>query len=273
MNPTDNGQQADLLNYRVLVEAVTNKQQLSADQRQQLTALASKLNLPNPLATTVSTNQPQTSEFLEQAKEHYLHDTQTSKRRGFIGTLINAAEVIGGAIVLAIIINQFIFQPYEVVGISMLPTLQNSDRLIVSKIPATWAKITRHKYVPKRYDIVVLKNSLANRFSSDGGDIQLVKRVIGLPGDKIVIKDGHITIYNKDNPDGFNPDENLVTKDIVTTPDGFETEIKAGEIFVCGDNRPNSLDSRSKDVGTVPVEHVVGHVRLRLLPFNKARFF
>jgi signal peptidase I len=221
----------------------------------------------------VSSSQPQQSEFLEQAKEHYLEDTEKSKRRGFVGTLINAAEVIGGAIVLAIIINQFVFQPYEVVGISMAPTLQNSDRLIVSKIPATWAKITRHKYVPKRYDVVVLKNSLANRFATDGGDIQLVKRVIGLPGDKVTINNGKITIYNKDNPNGFNPDENLVTKDITTTPDGFEAEIKDGEIFVCGDNRSNSLDSRSKDVGTVPVEHVVGHVRLRLLPLNKARFF
>lgn len=155
----------------------------------------------------------------------------------------------------------------------MVPTLQNNDRLIVSKIPATWSKITRHAYIPKRYDVVVLKNTLANRFSSDGGDVQLVKRVIGLPGDKVVIKEGKITIYNPDNPDGFNPDEKLVTKDLNTQPDGLEVILKQNEIFVCGDNRPNSLDSRSKDVGAVTVDHVVGHVRLRILPFNKARFF
>ncbi len=273
MDSSNDNRQADLLNYRVLIEAVKNKQRLSLEQRQQLSQLATKLNLPNPLATSPQPVKPQESEFVQTAKQHYLDESKKSKRRGFIGTMVNIAEVLGGAAILALIINQFVFQPYEVVGISMVPTLQNSDRLIVSKVPATWSKITRHKYIPKRYEIVVLKDTLAKRFSADGSDVQLVKRVIGLPGDRVVIKDQHIKIYNNDNPDGFNPDERLVTRDILTRPDGLDVTIGQGQIFVCGDNRPNSLDSRSEDIGPVPVEHVVGHVKMRLLPFNKAKFF
>ncbi len=269
--PTPNVQQdADILNYRVLSEAARNNEQLSPEQQQQLSDLATKLNLPNPLATQPQPSEPEESEFMKEAKQHYLEDTEKSKRSGFISTLINIAEVLGGAVILAIIINQFIFQPYQVVGISMVPTLQDGDRLIVSKIPSTWSKITRHKYVPHRYDIVVLKDTLSERFAGSEGDIQLVKRVIGLPGDKVVIKDGKVTIYNSDEPDGINPDENLVTKNVKTYPDKT-VEVKAGQIFVCGDNRPNSLDSRSDQIGPVPVEHVVGHVTMRILPVNKAK--
>lgn len=261
----------DLQNYRILSEAARNNEKLTLVQEEQLSRLATKLNLPNPMATKQSA-EPQESEFLKTAKEHFVEDSQKSRRRGLVGTIISAVEVIGGAIILAFIINQFIFQPYEVVGVSMQPTLQSGDRLIVSKVPATWSKITHHKYTPKRYDIVVLKNTLARRFATNEGDIQLVKRVIGLPGDRVVIKDGHITVYNQENPEGFNPDENLVTKNVITTPDK-EWTIKPDEIFVCGDNRPNSLDSRSDEIGPINVEHVVGHVRLRVLPINKTKVF
>ncbi len=266
MGPKQPSDDADLLNYRVLAEAAKNNQLLTLAQQEQLEELSKKLQLPNPLGQP-QTDGSQEPEFLQRAREDFQKDNEETKRRGWISTLISAAEVIGGAIILAVVINQFIFQPYEVVGISMQPTLENGDRLIVSKVGHTVSKITRKAYVPHRYDIIVLKSSIERQFQTNDGDTQLVKRVIGLPGDRVVVNDGRITIYNQANPDGFNPDENLVTRNITTTGN-IDITIKPGEVFVCGDNRANSLDSRSNQVGTVQSDHIVGRVRMRLLPLT-----
>lgn len=261
----------DVQNYRILAESAKNNQQLTIAQQEQLATLAAKLNLPNPLHPNPAIQDPQ-SDFLSRAKKDFEQETSDARRKGWIGTILNVIEVLGGAIILAFIINQFVFQPYQVVGVSMVPTLRDNDRLVVSKVAHTWSLITHHKYVPGRYDIIVLKSNLERQFSTAGGDTQLVKRVIGLPGDHVVVKDNHITIYNSDHPDGFNPDENLITKEVLTSGN-IDTTIKEGEIFVCGDNRPNSLDSRSKEIGTIPVEHVVGRVRVRMWPAGQAKLF
>src|SRR5581483_10412357 len=107
------------------------------------------------------------------------------------------------AFIIAILLNSFVIQSYQVDGESMMPTLDNNDRLIVNKVPRTLARIDGHQFVPARGDIII--------FNQDGlpgfvGTKQLIKRVIGLPGERVVVANGKITIYNARHPGGFNPD-------------------------------------------------------------------
>lgn len=175
--------------------------------------------------------------------------------------------------VIAFSIVAFGLQSYQVDGQSMEATLQNHDRLIVDKIPRSWARITHHAYIPRRGNIIVFNQ--AGLFDASGlAEKQLIKRVIGLPGDHVVIADGKITIYNAQHPGGFNPDITDTYKIAATnTPTGNYNNLtlKAGQIFVCGDNRTNSEDSRY--FGPVNSDHIVGQLILRIVPLNKAARF
>lgn len=182
--------------------------------------------------------------------------------RGFFSVV----QLFVGAAVLAFIINQLVFQPYEVFGQSMVPTLQEGDRLIVSKLGKTWATITRDEYVPKHGEIIVFHNP-------NNPQIQLVKRVVGLPGDQVIVRDGEIEVYTTDSPNGFNFDDRFGL-DLGSTVGNINLTVPESEIFVVGDNRsPNgSLDSRN-ELGTVPLEQVVGDLVLRIFPLDEAALF
>lgn len=148
----------------------------------------------------------------------------------------------------------------------METTLHNHDRLIVYKLPKTWARITKHAYEPNRGDIVIFVRKGTIDYASIENK-QLIKRVIGVPGDRVVIKDGTVTIYNNDHPDGFNPDEGKPwAKDITRTSGNVDITVDNNEVFVLGDNRENSLDSRS--FGTVLDKYIVGKLVLRVYPFS-----
>jgi signal peptidase I len=150
-------------------------------------------------------------------------------------------------------------------------TLQNNDRLIILKVPRTWARITKHSYIPPRGDIVVFIKRGLSEFG-ESGDKQLIKRVIGLPGERVIVRDGKITIYNKEHPNGFDPDANAPWGgNISTTSGNVDLVVPEGELFVCGDNRANSLDSRI--FGTIPANDVVGKLSLRMLPISKVEAF
>ena len=149
----------------------------------------------------------------------------------------------------------------------MEPTLHNRDRLIIWKLPRTFAKITHHGYQPRRGDVIVFHKP-------DGSDEQLIKRVIGLPGDHVVVADGKITVYNKEIPGGFNPDDQPYGKDLLPTYGNITVDVGPKELFVSGDNRVAgaSLDSRSS-LGNVPFDYVVGKLVIRLFPFQTFKTF
>lgn len=153
----------------------------------------------------------------------------------------------------------------------METTLQNNDRLIVWKLPRTWARITGHPYQPKRGDVIIFNEPNLAEFGQ-GTNKQLIKRVIALPGERLVVKDNLITVYNKQYPQGFNPDKTLgYGKNIPDTEGDIDITIPDGHIFVCGDNRPDSLDSRA--FGPVPLNNVVGKLVMRILPLTSAERF
>ena len=93
---------------------------------------------------------------------------------------------------IALSVTTFMFQSYQVDGESMETTLQNNNRLIVDKVPRTWSRITNHQFVPKRGNIIIF-NELGLYDANGNQERQLIKRVIGLPGDHVVVKNGKIT--------------------------------------------------------------------------------
>lgn len=182
--------------------------------------------------------------------------------RGFFSIV----QLIVGAAILAFLINHLVFQPYEVFGQSMMPTLKEGDRLIVSKLGKTWATITRDDYTPKRGEIIVFHNP-------NSPSVQLVKRVVGLPGDRVVVKDGNLFVYTVQRPEGFDFDRKFGL-DLGRAVGSVDLTVPEGEIFVVGDNRsPNgSLDSRN-ELGTVPLDQVVGDLTFRIFPVSEAAVF
>jgi signal peptidase I len=175
---------------------------------------------------------------------------------------------------IAILLTAYVFQSYQVDGPSMQETLHNNDRLIVWKLPRTWAKITGHQYVPNRGDIIILNESGLSNYGDAQDTKQLVKRVIGLPGDHVVIKDNVITVYNKEHPGGFQPDKTLPYGQngaIPPTNNNIDVTLSSTQIFVCGDNRSDSLDSRI--FGPVETRQVIGKLVARIYPLSKAQAF
>lgn len=196
---------------------------------------------------------------------------QDNKSKHNIRGLISTVALFLAAPLLAVILIVFVIQSYEVDGQSMQDTLHDHDLLIVNKLPRTMSRITHKDYLPPRGQIVI--------FSRDEGGLggssskrQLVKRVVGLPGERVTVQNGEVTVYNAENPKGFNPDKlNEYTKDISGTPGNVDLIVQPGQIFVMGDNRGNSLDSRY--FGPINASDLVGNLGIRIFPLNKAQRF
>jgi signal peptidase I len=188
-------------------------------------------------------------------------------------SVLSTMAIIIIAPLIALCLTAYVFQSYQVDGPSMQTTLMNNDRLIVNKIPRTWSKITGHPYIPKRGDIIIFSDAGLGA-ALPGPTKQLIKRVIALPGDHLVIQNDVITVYNKQHPKGFDPDKTLgyfKGRTIPITTGTVNMIIPKDEVFVCGDNRTDSLDSRV--FGPVPVNNIVGQLSLRILPLDKLQAF
>lgn len=177
-------------------------------------------------------------------------------------------EIVKVALIsLAIIIpiRYFLIQPFYVKGASMEPNFHDNEYLIIDeisyglKVPFKGERVAEFSQ-PQRGDIVVFK------YPYDTTQYY-IKRVIGLPGEKIVVKDNQVVIYNKDYAEGKVLDESSYLSSGVTTPGEAEVILGADEYFVMGDNRKASHDSRS--FGPVAEKYIVGKVLLRGWPFDK----
>jgi signal peptidase I len=200
--------------------------------------------------------------------------TTPEKKPSKIGTTLSTIGILLLAPLIAILLTAFVFQSYQVDGPSMQNTLHNGDRLIVWKLPRTWARITGHQYVPKRGDVVIVTESGLSNYGDSQDTKQLVKRVIGLPGDHVVIKNNVITLYNAEHPNGFQPDNSLPYGEngaIPPTTNNLDVTLGRDELFICGDNRGDSLDSRI--FGPIKTNQVIGKLAARIFPINQVKKF
>lgn len=197
------------------------------------------------------------------AQKKYKHQKRHESWKSIFTTIF----ILLAAPLLAILLTVYVFQTYQVDGPSMQHTLQSGDRLIVWKVPRTWSKITGNDYIPERGEIIVFNEP---EFEEGVNGKQLIKRVIGLPNERVVIEDNQITIFNDENPDGFIPD---VAPDALPSQNSISEDILVpeGHVYVVGDNRGNSLDSRS--FGPVDAKNIVGKLVFRLLPLDQSKTF
>lgn len=175
-----------------------------------------------------------------------------------------------------LLINTYIFRSFSVSGHSMDYTLADGDRLIVNRLPVTAAQLSNKEYVPERGQIIVFVNP---RYSTTSGthDEYIVKRVVAFPGERVTVKDGVLTVYNDEHPDGYHPDDdwrNGTSGPREPTSGDVDVTVPDGVLFVCGDNRVdnNSYDSRT-GLGFIPNYDVVGPVSLRIFPFTSVTTF
>lgn len=166
---------------------------------------------------------------------------------------------IVGIIILVKLVQAFIIQPFIVDGASMLPTYHNQEFLLVDKFSYLVEK-------PSRGDIMIFKLYENNDNPYEGK--HLIKRVIGLPGERVVVRNGVTTIYNKEHPEGFVLHEPYVVyKD---TQKDVELTLDEHHYFMMGDNRAQSYDSR--DWGPLDEENIKGQVLFRVYPFKQASY-
>jgi len=152
-----------------------------------------------------------------------------------------------------VVVYLFLMQPHQVKGSSMFPTFKDKEYLLTDKI-------SYKRGVPQYEDVVVFKAPTNENFD-------FIKRVIGMPGDTIMVKGGHV--YKN----GKLLVEDYLSSDVITNAGQFLLEgesyvVQLGEVIVMGDNREHSSDSR--DWGPVPDENVVGRVFFRYWPTNVA---
>lgn len=157
-------------------------------------------------------------------------------------------KIIVIAAVIVIPIRYFLFQPFFVRGQSMDPNFENGDYLIVDEI-------TYRFKAPQRGEVIVFKSpqDSAQRF---------IKRIIGLPGETVEVKNGKVIIHTKGDLQVL--DESNYLSDLLTGGD-MQITLAEDEYFVLGDNRPFSFDSRR--FGVLPEENIIGRVILRAWPF------
>ncbi len=177
-------------------------------------------------------------------------------------------------VLLVVVTRFFIIQPFIVKGSSMEPNFQDNEYIFVEEVSSKVAGFSRGNVVifkhPENQCTQFINESFIKSIFLQGPCTNFIKRVIGLPGETMVIKDGTIKIKNKEHPDGFILDESYIPKDDTYKLKGDMTRtIKEDEYFVLGDNRqPNaSLDSR--EWGVLPKNHITGKAWLVVLPFDK----
>jgi len=187
---------------------------------------------------------------------------------GFKGVIWEIVKMVFWVVVIIVPIRVFLIQPFFVQGASMEPNFEDKQYLIVNELGYKTTSIGSAFTVKpfkelQRGDVVVFRYPKNPK-------IFYIKRIIGLPGEKIEISNDKVKIFNSENPNGFTLDESKYLSASVATSGEINMTL-GGEYFVMGDNREYSSDSRSW--GPVPEADVMGKVVLRAWPIGKAGIF
>ena len=174
----------------------------------------------------------------------------------FLLSALEVLEIVVIATVTVFLVRTFLIQPFLVSGASMEPNFSDGNYLLIDEITYRFRE-------PARGEVIVF------RYPNDPSTYY-IKRIIGLPGEKLSIKNNQLTVFNNQKPEGFNINEDYIRSDIKTAGN-IEVLLKDNEYYVLGDNRYYSYDSRNW--GPVPKDDIIGLARLRLLPLTYLKAF
>lgn len=182
-----------------------------------------------------------------------MEEEKKSSAGKFFETAKETIKFIIISLIIVVPFRMFVAQPFIVSGASMEPTFQNGDYLIIDEL-------SYRLRIPERGEVVILRAKNSSVF--------YIKRIIGLPNEKIEIKNGAVYVYDEAGKDELKFQEEYL-KGAETYPD--ETfNLKNDEYLVLGDNRTQSLDSRS--FGAVKRKNIIGRTIIRLWPMNNISF-
>jgi signal peptidase I len=199
-------------------------------------------------------------------------DLEMKKYYGVGGFLLEIIKVVVLAFIIIVPIRVFLFQPFFVQGASMEPNFEDSNYLIVNELGYKKTSFNlggKNIFTVSPYKKLERSEVVVFRYPKNPAQF-FIKRIIGLPGEKVEIRNGQIIIYNSDNPDGKPLDESAYLSKKVKTAtalDDFVITLKDNEYFVMGDNRMYSSDSRVW--GPVPDSDIMGKVILRAWPLDQ----
>ncbi|MBI2677044.1 MAG: signal peptidase I [Candidatus Yanofskybacteria bacterium] len=180
-----------------------------------------------------------------------------SERKELLSFFWEVIRIVVISVAIIVPVRYFLVQPFFVRGASMESLFEDGDYLLIDEISYRFRQ-------PQRGEVIVF------RAPEDKSQFY-IKRIIGLPGEEVQIKDGEITILNKENPKGLDLDESLYLDKGVKTIGNLNISIGPGEYFVLGDNREHSSDSRIW--GQVNKKLITGRAFFRAWPFDKVTKF
>lgn len=205
-----------------------------------------------------------------------MHNNEQKIQEEYVGVggfVLEIIKIILLAFIIIVPIRVFLFQPFFVQGASMEPNFQNGQYLIVNEFG--FKKTTVAVSDLKLFSVGAFRNIARQtvvvfRYPKNPNTF-FIKRIVGLPGEKIEVKNGGYKIFNKENPDGFSPDESAYLAKSTKTTGDLVVMLKDNEYFVMGDNRAFSSDSRAW--GPVTDDNIIGEVLLRAWPLNEMAVF
>ncbi len=224
-------------------EDLASEQDTSLERPEQEVKSVRILKMPKakPVKKVVETPVPPLT--TDSLQEEYV------ERHPLLRTILSVLICITVALILSLLITKYVAHHTSVEGSSMEPTLYNGDQLIVEKF-------SYYFHEPERYDVIVFP------FSEN---VSYIKRIIGVPGDIIQIKNGVIYL------NGEEMDEHYGKEELIREPGLAEEEIvlNEDEYFVLGDNRNASVDSRKEEVGIIKRSQIQGKAWVRFYPFDQ----
>lgn len=190
-------------------------------------------------------------------EESQKQDNKINKALRGVGLFILEIIKIGvlAGITIAFV-RYYLFKPFYVKGASMEPNFYDHEYLIIDELTYRFRLIERGEVIVFRYP-----NNPKEYF---------LKRIVGLPGERVKVNNGHITIYNDAHPEGVQIQESYLSPDLQTVGEKV-TVLASHQYFVLGDNRPNSFDSRR--FGPIDRSSIVGRAWLRGWPVNRMQIF
>jgi signal peptidase I len=196
-------------------------------------------------------------------------DDDGGSYQGVGSFILEIVKIVALAFIIIVPIRVFLFQPFFVQGASMEPTFENGQYLIINELGFKETNIgfnSKNFFKVSAFREIKRQRAIVFRYPLEPGKF-FIKRIIGLPGEKVQIRNSEVTIFNADHPNGLVLDEREYLSSGQKTSGDVSVTLAQDEYFVMGDNRMFSSDSRSW--GPIKKSDIIGEVALRAWPLNK----